>query len=80
MSTQEEERIEAFKKFAGNDFGSADAMELLGSLFFLDSVGKNSNATDDQILSAFREKKPWFSEEDVHKAWSKRKDIERFWN
>lgn len=69
LSTQEEEKIEAFKKFVGNDFVSSDAMELLGSLFFLDNVGKkHSNATEDQILSIFKQKKPWFSEEDVVKA------------
>jgi hypothetical protein len=32
-------------------------MQLLGSLFFLDKFGKNSGATDHQVLSAFDEKK-----------------------
>jgi uncharacterized protein YwgA len=80
LNAQEENQIEAFKKFVGDDLKSSDAMELLGSLFFLDKVGKNSNATDEQILSVFKEKKPWFSQEDIANAWSRRSDIEKLWN
>jgi hypothetical protein len=58
LNALEEGKIEAFKEFVGDDIGSADAMELLGSLFFLDRIGKKkSNATDQQVLTVFKENK-----------------------
>jgi hypothetical protein len=80
LTRREKERIAAFREFVGSDFESADAMELLGSLFFLDNIGKRANASDEQILTIFREKKPTFSEESILKAWSKRRDLEKLWS
>jgi hypothetical protein len=75
---RDKDRIEAFKKFVGDSFGSAEQMELTGSLFFLYYLGKKrATASDDEILETFREKKPFFSDADVEKVWSKRTQVER---
>ncbi len=77
FTRKEDEIITRFREFVGESLESSDAMELMGSLFFLRRMGKKVGVPDTQILEIFKQKKPLFSDEAVQAVWIRLEDIEK---
>jgi len=77
LTRGEKERIDAFKDFMGESLKSAKEMELMGSLFYVYRTYRQTGAQDEQVLKAFMERKPFFSEEAVRKAWTRLAQLEK---
>jgi hypothetical protein len=62
LSNEDLAKIERMRTFLGPDLLSNDTLELLVSVHFLLSCGRN---TDRQIIEFLNEKKPYFSNEQI---------------
>lgn len=58
-------RVLELKQALGRDILSSDTLELIASLHYLISLGRQQKRTDIEIIKLFRELKPFFSEEDT---------------
>ncbi len=71
-------RIGRLKDFLGDDVKSPDTLELLVSLHFLRRLGRTYRASKQKVIEALRERKPYFSEKDVEKAWLRLEELENY--
>lgn len=59
-------RVLELKHALGRDILSSDTLELIASLHYLISLGRQQKRTDEEIIKLFNELKPFFSEEEVN--------------
>jgi uncharacterized protein YwgA len=71
LSKADGQRIAHLKKFLERDIESADKVELLASLDFIMRIGKQRGASDDDIINALEQRKPFYRHEDVLAAWTR---------
>lgn len=71
-------RIGRLKDFLGDDVKSPDTLELLVSLHFLRRLGRTYGASKQDVIGALRERKPFFSEKDVERAWLRLEELENY--
>lgn len=64
-------RILELKQALGRDILSSDTLELIASLHYLISLGKQQKRTDIEIIKLFKKLKPFFSEEEVNYYFKK---------
>jgi len=64
--------------FLGDSVKSPDALELLVSLHFLRGRGAEFGATKQEVVSALKERKPYFSDRDIERAWLKLEELENY--
>jgi len=70
-SKADKERITHLKEFLGKDITSADKIELIASLDFMMSIGKKQGVSDDDIIKAFKQRKPFYTDDEIAAAWAK---------
>jgi len=60
-------KIDAMKKFLGDDINSSEKLELIASLHYVFSVAEKANTSDREALDVFYDEKPHFTETQVKK-------------
>lgn len=78
LETQEREKVLRLKQFLGAYVESPDSLELLVSLHFLRKHGKRFGASKSEVIKALKERKPFFSDQDVEKSWLKLEELENY--
>jgi uncharacterized protein YwgA len=78
LSDDEKIGVVNLKKFLRDYVESPDALELLISLHFLRALGKQCGKAQEEVMSTLREKKPFFSAEEIERAWRKLDELERY--
>ncbi len=78
LSQNETRKIDQLKSFLGKDSESPDRLELLASIQYLKDVGKSVDASDQEILQVLREKKRYFSEQEIQDCWNKSLGMDAF--
>jgi uncharacterized protein YwgA len=74
LTPDELTRLKKFKNFLGDDILDSDKLELLASVHYLREKANETGASKDDVLLVLKEKKPYFSKDDIDYAW--RKSIE----
>jgi len=77
LSGQENERVNRLKAFLGKDLTDSDKLELLASVHYLREIARNVGAPADEILLFLKEKKPYFTEQEVQECWIKSVELDK---
>jgi uncharacterized protein YwgA len=72
----DEKKIQKLKAFLGNRIGSTDFLELLVSLHYVKKAGDSQGASKQDILRFLKEKKPFFTEEEIAECWNRLQELE----
>jgi hypothetical protein len=78
LSAEQKDQIGRLGEFLGDDIKSPDALELLVSLHFLRKLGKNYGASKEEVIEVLKQKKPFFSEKDVERAWIRLENLQNY--
>lgn len=70
--------MDQLRNFLGDYVNSSDLLELLVSLHFLRKLGRQYGAPQEEIIRVLKEKKPFFSDQDVSKCWLKLEELENY--
>ena len=69
-------KIDQLKSFLGDDLDSNDRLELLVSLHFLMQYLKDPKITQEDIIAFLKEKKPYFTDEEIFEALDRLRTLE----
>lgn len=68
-------KIQNIKGFLGERIQSPDYLELLVSLLFLKKKSTQVNASEEDVFKFIKEKKPYFSDQEIRDCWN---DVKKF--
>jgi len=71
LSKVDKERTSHLREFLGKEMTSADKIELMASLDFIMSIGKKQGVSDDDIIKAFKQRKTFYTDDEIAAAWAK---------
>jgi len=71
MNPLETKRLDSLKDFLKEDIESSDSLELLVSLHYLLSTGREAGYNDKQIIEVLKQKKPFFSDSEISRCHKK---------
>jgi uncharacterized protein YwgA len=77
LTASELKSVEEFKEFLGSDLTDSDKLELLASIHFLKSKADAVGAPKDDVLMVLKEKKPYFSDEEIEEYWKKAERLDQ---
>ncbi len=69
LNRDESTRVATLKNQLGDYLDSPDLLEVLVSLHYLRGIGREQKVSKSDVMNALKEKKPFFSDMDVEKAW-----------
>ena len=78
LKEEERSKMDQLRNFLGDYVNSSDLLELLVSLHFLRKLGRQYGAPQEEIIRVLKEKKPFFSDQDVSKCWLKLEELENY--
>lgn len=76
LSKKSLKKIQQLKAFLGKSIDSNDELELLASLHFLKQRAKNSRATQQDVITFLKSKKPYFSDDEIVDALNRLNRLE----
>jgi uncharacterized protein YwgA len=76
LTQLERDRLEQFKKFLGDDLRDSDKLELLASIHYLRARAREVGSPDNDVLSILKEKKPYFTDEEIRECWDKSLELD----
>ncbi|MCJ7632011.1 hypothetical protein MUP77_06410 [Candidatus Bathyarchaeota archaeon] len=71
ISLPERRDLHRLKDFLQEDIESSDSLELLVSLHYLLSEGHNAGCSDKNIIEVLKQKKPFFSDNEITRCYKK---------
>jgi len=77
LNSEDAQRVRGLKAFLGDNMNSTDFLELLVSLHYAKEVGKSAGLSRNEINRLLRQKKPFFSEQEISNCWRMLELLER---
>jgi hypothetical protein len=69
LGTEDAQRVRKLRALLGKDIDSTDFLELLVSLHYVKKLGESAGLSRDKINQLLRQKKPFFTEQEINRCW-----------